>query len=252
MSSDHTSIDVEAMKQTARQIGQLMDDMSAFDQLASHKPVAGDFDAGKWLISIVSDRQAGLAQHATDLKSAFSNMASKLQTIAEDFASMDTDNADGLKKFDQQAETDLGNMVAQNPTGTADSSVSLAGASGQQGVPDGYTYGQTSTMPASYSPQQQATPVSYGQTTPYQAQTMPVSYGQTTPRQQNVPASYAQPQTMPANYEPATPAQPVSFDSGDNTHAADAHQTISFDSPGTGSTVTLTDGSTAHVDGGEP
>ena len=95
-SGKHTYIDPQSVRSTADHIGGLMDDMQPFYSLAQSPTKAGNFETAAWLQSIVHDRQAGLLQHALDVKLVTGDVKTSLHEITDTFEKADKDNADGL------------------------------------------------------------------------------------------------------------------------------------------------------------
>jgi hypothetical protein len=90
---NHTSVDPQALVGTAKRIGQLMDDMSVFEQLAAAQNLhVGNFDTATWLREIVNDRINGVIAHARDLKIAFGDIQTSLEAVARDFEATDANN----------------------------------------------------------------------------------------------------------------------------------------------------------------
>jgi len=56
----------------------------------------------------------------------------------------------------------------------------------------------------------------------------------------------------PGLFASSSASSSTNYDTGDNKDSGAATQTVTFDSNGSGSTVTQSDGKTQHVDGGEP
>jgi hypothetical protein len=97
---NHTSVDPQALIGTANRIGQLMDDMSVFEKLASvqdHLRV-GNFDTAEWLKQIIDDRINGVIAHARDLKTAFGDIQTSLEAVSRDFQATDADNSTLLQR----------------------------------------------------------------------------------------------------------------------------------------------------------
>jgi hypothetical protein len=119
--NDHTLVDPGAMKHTAKQIGELMADMTVFENLAGQDPRAGDFETAHWLQEIIRDRRDGLVQHARDLKVAFGEIRDSLEAVADDFQCTDQANADNLHKQVGSRLAALGERIERDtpflPTG---------------------------------------------------------------------------------------------------------------------------------------
>ncbi|RSN04061.1 hypothetical protein DMC63_39960 [Streptomyces sp. WAC 05977] len=93
-----TKFDAEAIATAGKNIGQLMDDMSAFEALKQNWPNAGKFKLAVWLERVVDDRRNAVVAHAEHLKIAFEEMETKLKDIAERFKNTDGQNAEEIKK----------------------------------------------------------------------------------------------------------------------------------------------------------
>ena len=92
-----TTFDADGIKASAKNIGALLDDMSAFTALKPHWPNAGHFELAQWLERIVDDRRNAIVAHAEHLKLAFEDMETTLTNIATDFENADGDNAEKIK-----------------------------------------------------------------------------------------------------------------------------------------------------------
>ncbi|GHF44824.1 uncharacterized protein YukE [Amycolatopsis bartoniae] len=109
-----TTFDADGIKASAKNIGALMDDMTAFSNLKPQWPNAGHFELAQWLERIVDDRRNAIVAHAEHLKTAFEDMETTLTNIATDFENADGDNANKIKtsitELISHVESDISTM----------------------------------------------------------------------------------------------------------------------------------------------
>ncbi|TVT62509.1 hypothetical protein FNH05_01065 [Amycolatopsis rhizosphaerae] len=130
-----TNFDANGIKNSAKSIGALLDDMSAFTALKPQWPNAGHFALAEWLERIVDDRRNAIVAHAEHLKLAFEQMETTLTKIADDFQNADGDNAakiktsitelqthiiDDVSKMDKNTENDQHNFTGDKKSGDGD------------------------------------------------------------------------------------------------------------------------------------
>jgi len=89
----NTKLDVDAVKESAANLGRIMDDMSAFGPLRAAWPTLGNFDLAAQLSAIVDDRRGGVVAQVDKLKYSLDELEKALTKIATDVQSVDDDNA---------------------------------------------------------------------------------------------------------------------------------------------------------------
>jgi uncharacterized protein YukE len=92
-----TTFDADGIKESAKKIGAIMDNMDAFTALKPHWPNAGHFELAQWLERIVDDRRNGIVAHAEHFKLAMNEIQTSLTKIATEFENADGDNAAKIK-----------------------------------------------------------------------------------------------------------------------------------------------------------
>lgn len=116
--ADGTAFDSEEIDKAAKEIGGIMQDMSAFQSLKEHWPNAGKFESAQWLERVVDDRRNGLVAHAERMKNVLEEMETQLSTIARDFENMDGENAGKIKTKVDDMRSNIDSSVAQLDKGT--------------------------------------------------------------------------------------------------------------------------------------
>jgi hypothetical protein len=92
-----TSYDSERVRNAAKNLGTLLDEMAVFNDLKPHWPNAGKFALAQWLERIVGDRRDAIVAHAEHLRITFEAMEVSLLGIADDFDNTDGENAVQIK-----------------------------------------------------------------------------------------------------------------------------------------------------------
>ena len=92
-----TGYHADSIRTAATNLGKILDDMAPFNDLKAHWPNAGKFELAQWLERVVDDRRNAVVAHAEHLRMMFDSMNSKLAQIADDFSSLDGDNAKEIK-----------------------------------------------------------------------------------------------------------------------------------------------------------
>jgi len=88
-----TKFNADALKETAAELGRIMNDVSAFTMLRATLPKLGNFDLAQQLETIIDDRRNGVVAHAEQLKVSLDEMETALTKIATEFETVDEDNA---------------------------------------------------------------------------------------------------------------------------------------------------------------
>jgi hypothetical protein len=88
-----TKFNADALKETAVDLGRIMDDMSAFTALRATWPRIGNFDLAQYLEAVIDDRRNGVVAHAEQLKISLEKTETALMKIAMEFEAVDEDNA---------------------------------------------------------------------------------------------------------------------------------------------------------------
>ncbi|GLY46816.1 hypothetical protein [Lentzea sp. NBRC 102530] len=129
-----TNFDPDAIRESAKKLGSIMDDMAAFEALKANWPNAGGFELAQRVERVVDDRRNGVVANAEHLKIALDDMRSTLTKIANDFEKADDDNAAKIKasigdmaseirsdtaRFDQNTEQDQHNFTPGPRTGSS-------------------------------------------------------------------------------------------------------------------------------------
>jgi hypothetical protein len=96
--TDETKYDSGKVRDAAKAIGVILDDMAPFNDLKPHWPDAGKFELAQWLERIVDDRRNAIVAHAEHLRMTFDSLETTLTGIADDFDNTDGDNASKIKK----------------------------------------------------------------------------------------------------------------------------------------------------------
>ncbi|GHH56510.1 hypothetical protein [Lentzea cavernae] len=132
-----TNFDPDAIRESAKKLGSIMDDMAAFEALKANWPNAGGFELAQRVERVVDDRRNGVVANAEHLKIALDDMRSTLTKIADDFEKADEDNAAKIKasignmasemrsdiaRFDQNTEQDQHNFTPGPKAGSSGSS----------------------------------------------------------------------------------------------------------------------------------
>lgn len=91
-----TKYNPDFLKETAVNLGRIMDDMSAFTALRANWPSIGNFDLAQRLAAIIDDRRNGVVAHAEQLKVSLDEMETALTGIATEFETVDGDNAEKI------------------------------------------------------------------------------------------------------------------------------------------------------------
>lgn len=108
-----TSWDPAAITASAKNLGSIMNDTSAFDALLNQWPDAGTLPLAEWIERIVDDRRNALVEHAQTLKITLEDMQTSLTQIANNFENTDGDNAAKIKAaiedLEKQVSGDIGN-----------------------------------------------------------------------------------------------------------------------------------------------
>ncbi len=91
--SKATKADFVVLKRVAKQIGGLLDDMSAFEELKAFKPDAGSFPMANWLEGIVQRRVDDIVLQGENLKKVYELISRNLKEIADLLEGQDADNA---------------------------------------------------------------------------------------------------------------------------------------------------------------
>ncbi|WP_424186978.1 hypothetical protein ACOBQX_03860 [Actinokineospora sp. G85] len=102
-----TTFDPELIRASAKKLGALLDDMSAFTKLKPHWPNAGGFALAQWVERIVDDRRNGIVAHAEHLKIALEQMEITLTKVADDFQNTDGENGKKIKDSFAQLKKDI-------------------------------------------------------------------------------------------------------------------------------------------------
>jgi cell division protein ZapA (FtsZ GTPase activity inhibitor) len=107
--TDQTSLNPDDVRNTANKIGQIMDDgvMKIFNDLGTNSPSAGQFPTAKWLADRVVDRITGLAQQGQILKTAFGDICTTLNAVADLLQNTDQSNADKIKQDINDLKTNI-------------------------------------------------------------------------------------------------------------------------------------------------
>lgn len=104
----NTKLNVEAVKESAANLGRIMDDMSAFGTLRASFPTIGNFDLARQLQAIVDDRGNGVVAHADQLRISLDEVEKTLTKIATDVESIDEGNAEKILAVVAQLRATLG------------------------------------------------------------------------------------------------------------------------------------------------
>lgn len=91
--ADTTEFDPTEIRKAADEIGKIMENMDAFQELKAHWPDAGSFETAQWLERIVDDRRNGVVAHAERMRGILESMKTDLTAIANDFENLDGENA---------------------------------------------------------------------------------------------------------------------------------------------------------------
>jgi hypothetical protein len=105
--------DPDAIKETAVNLGRIMDDMSAFAALQANWPSIGNFDLAHRLAAIIDDRRNGVVAHAEQLKAALDDMETALARIATEFETVDGDNAEKIMASISELRTRVREELAE-------------------------------------------------------------------------------------------------------------------------------------------
>jgi hypothetical protein len=89
----NTKLNVEAVKESAAEIGRIMDDMSAFTALRAAWPTIGNFDLAQQLQTIIDDRRNGVVVHVDQLRSSLDEIEKALTKVATDVENIDEGTA---------------------------------------------------------------------------------------------------------------------------------------------------------------
>ncbi|HYQ63826.1 hypothetical protein [Actinophytocola sp.] len=92
-----TNMNVEAVKDSAANLGRIMDDMSAFNSLRTTWPSIGNFDLAQQLQAIIDDRRNGVVAHADQLKISLGEISKALMKVATDVENIDEGNAERIR-----------------------------------------------------------------------------------------------------------------------------------------------------------
>jgi hypothetical protein len=113
-----TQFNAQAVRDSAKVIGEIMADMAAFDDLKAQWPNAGTFNTAQWLERIVDDRRNGVVEHAERLKIILNDLNVGLTQIANDLEDTDQDNAAQIKKRMTDISATIDSDVAALDKGT--------------------------------------------------------------------------------------------------------------------------------------
>jgi hypothetical protein len=113
-----TEFDPEAVRASATILGNIMDDMAAFDELKAHWPNAGAFSTAQWLERIVDDRRNAVVEHAERLKRLLADVNVALDRLATDLEGADADNAALINAQLTTLRSTVGSDIASLGTGT--------------------------------------------------------------------------------------------------------------------------------------
>jgi hypothetical protein len=91
-----TNINVDAVKDSAANLGRIMDDMSAFNALRASWPAIGNFDLAQQLQVIIDDRRNGVVAHADQLRISLDEISTALMRIATNVENIDNSNAESI------------------------------------------------------------------------------------------------------------------------------------------------------------
>lgn len=91
--TNSSNMNVEAVKESATNLGRIMDDMSAFTALRAQWPSVGDYDLARQLETIVDDRRNGVVAHADQLRISLGEISAALMKVATEVETIDNDNA---------------------------------------------------------------------------------------------------------------------------------------------------------------
>ncbi|TDV42167.1 hypothetical protein [Actinophytocola oryzae] len=111
-----TNINVEAVKDSAANLGRIMDDMSAFNALRASFPSIGNFDLAQQLQVIIDDRRNGVVAHADQLRISLDEISAALNQIATNVENIDNGNAAAILAV----VADLRTRVSEDLAGLGD------------------------------------------------------------------------------------------------------------------------------------
>lgn len=132
-----TSWDSEAIRTSAKNLGSIMNDTSAFDALLNQWPDAGTLPLAEWIERIVDDRRNALVEHAQTLLITLQDMQNSLTQIANNFENTDGDNAAKIKSAIQELEKQVSGDIGTYQQTTENDQNNYHG--GGNGTGDGYS-----------------------------------------------------------------------------------------------------------------
>jgi hypothetical protein len=132
-----TTFDADGIKESAKKIGAIMDNMDAFTALKPNWPNAGHFELAQWLERVVDDRRNAIVAHAEHFKLALNEMQSTLTKIATDFENADGDNAAKIKSSVDDLKTHVTDGITTMDKNTEEQQHNFTGDS-KSGDGDGY------------------------------------------------------------------------------------------------------------------
>lgn len=98
--ADQTNINPDDLRAAAKRIDGIMSDgvMSVFQGPKDQPSTAGGFPTAAWLHDRVSDRVLAVQQQAQVLKTAFTDICTGLNNVADGLQSTDRNNGDRLRQ----------------------------------------------------------------------------------------------------------------------------------------------------------
>ncbi|MFD2420683.1 hypothetical protein [Amycolatopsis pigmentata] len=98
--ADQTGIDPDSLRAAAKRIDGIMSDdvMTVFQGLKDQPPTAGGFPTATWLHDRVADRVTAVQQQAQILKTAFTDICTGLNNVADDLQGTDRNNGEKLRQ----------------------------------------------------------------------------------------------------------------------------------------------------------